>query len=248
MAWDRRPRVRAASAVRRTRDLFFRKLHARSYYPVGSDCQIAQWDYLLELAFGCITNGVFVEVGANDGVSHSNTYGLAQVGWSGICIEPAPRAAQACRRNHAGHDVQVIEMAVSAPGVNSLTLTLAGELTSGSKETTNLYREMEWSKRHVTKDVVTVPCIPLGQLLASMKVPRDFNLLVVDVEGLEEDVFKGLDLDVYRPQVIAVELVDTHRDFSRLSESSRRVRQVIESAGYSVQYKDPVNTVFFRGW
>lgn len=36
------------------------------------------------------TDGFFVDIGANDGISGSNTYALEQMGWKGICIEPQP--------------------------------------------------------------------------------------------------------------------------------------------------------------
>jgi len=43
--------------------------------------------------------GVFVEVGANDGVAQSNTYFLGRRrGWTGILIEPVPWLAKIARR------------------------------------------------------------------------------------------------------------------------------------------------------
>ena len=36
-------------------------------------------------------NGTFIDIGANDGISLSNTYYLEkELGWSGICFEPIP--------------------------------------------------------------------------------------------------------------------------------------------------------------
>lgn len=32
--------------------------------------------------------GYFVDIGAHDGIVHSNTYGLEQLGWDGLCVEP----------------------------------------------------------------------------------------------------------------------------------------------------------------
>jgi FkbM family methyltransferase len=43
--------------------------------------------------------GVFIEVGANDGLSQSNTWFLErQLGWTGLLIEPIPWIADICRR------------------------------------------------------------------------------------------------------------------------------------------------------
>ena len=39
------------------------------------------------------TAGTFIEVGANDGITYSNTYFLEKFRqWKGICIEPHPGA------------------------------------------------------------------------------------------------------------------------------------------------------------
>jgi len=44
--------------------------------------------------------GVFVEAGANDGVTQSNTYYFEKFrGWTGLLVEPEPALAAACRRN-----------------------------------------------------------------------------------------------------------------------------------------------------
>lgn len=34
--------------------------------------------------------GYFVDIGAHDGVVHSNTYALERAGWTGVCVEPDP--------------------------------------------------------------------------------------------------------------------------------------------------------------
>lgn len=45
--------------------------------------------------------GYFVDVGAHDGIVHSNTYALEQLGWTGICIEPDEAPAQELIRNRS---------------------------------------------------------------------------------------------------------------------------------------------------
>ena len=38
--------------------------------------------------FGPEFKGTFLDIGANDGVTFSNTYGLSLKGWRGVCVEP----------------------------------------------------------------------------------------------------------------------------------------------------------------
>src|SRR4051794_23562842 len=43
-------------------------------------------------------DGFFVDIGAYDGVTISNTYSLEQIGWKGICIEPVPSVFETLRQ------------------------------------------------------------------------------------------------------------------------------------------------------
>src|SRR6185436_17619755 len=67
------------------------------YYEPAPSCQLAELAGLYSLFLGERGNGFFVEVGAYDGISFSNTSCLAARGWSGMLVEYIPRFAQACR-------------------------------------------------------------------------------------------------------------------------------------------------------
>jgi hypothetical protein len=72
---------------------------------------------------------------------------------------------------------------------------------------------------------------------------------VVDVEGFEEQVFKGINLNEFDITLIIVELVDNHPDFlphTELQASAKRVRNHITASGYRPIFSDTVNTVFLK--
>jgi FkbM family methyltransferase len=48
-------------------------------------------------------NGVFVEVGAYDGIESSNTLALEQLGWTGMCFEPSPESYELLAQNRPNH-------------------------------------------------------------------------------------------------------------------------------------------------
>lgn len=52
--------------------------------------QNGQGRFFINELFAGQKKGVFIDVGANDGITFSNTYALEQIGWTGICIEPHP--------------------------------------------------------------------------------------------------------------------------------------------------------------
>ena len=55
-------------------------------------------------------NKFFVEIGA---ANFDTLLPLAQMGWSGIVVEPVPRLYEECKRMFANYDVTVVQTAVS---------------------------------------------------------------------------------------------------------------------------------------
>ena len=65
-----------------------------------SQSQYGQEDYILEL-FENKKDGFFVEVGAYDGVTFSNTLLLEKLGWRGLLIEGNLGKLEECRKNRS---------------------------------------------------------------------------------------------------------------------------------------------------
>jgi len=70
---------------------------------LANTCQVPFFKSLSDVytfVFGYLPDGLFVEVGAYDGESFSNTSGLADMGWRGHYLEPIPQYATAARARH----------------------------------------------------------------------------------------------------------------------------------------------------
>jgi hypothetical protein len=117
-------------------------------YPVSLTCQIPKFKSLSEIygfAWGWKRDGVFVEVGAYDGESFSNTSCLADLGWRGHYVEPVPKFAAACRARHSGNrGVHVHQYAVSdrASSGQTLEISPAGPFSSSSQEEIDAFATM----------------------------------------------------------------------------------------------------------
>lgn len=216
------------------------------FYPTVPTCQIPTLPHLLELFFGKRTSGIFVEVGAFDGISYSNTWGLAERGWEGLLVEPIPELAEKCRKNHGIHPhVSIIQTAIgSHHGV--VSLVVGGELTTANHAQASEYRDTAWARQSVTDTSIEVPMTTLDALLDERKVPAEFDLLVVDVEGYESAVFEGFTLSRWLPKMLIVELADTHPDLSLMASADARLSAKIQADGYQIVYKDAINTVFLH--
>lgn len=207
------------------------------YYPFHWSCQIPLLSKRIESILGARQKGYFVDVGGYDGKTFSNTWGLAQRGWHGIVIEPVPVHADEARFTHRSHPgVEVVQVAVAAsPG--STELYISGPYTSSQRESAQRSGQGDLDRLEVNSD-------RLDSLLEAKGAPRRFDLLSVDVEGAEAEVFGSFSLEEWRPQVIILEAHDFHLDVTvRQREASNLVNDVCQ-AGYLVAYKDDINVLF----
>ena len=147
--------------------------------------------------------GTFVEIGAFDGESFSNTSCLADAGWNGSYIEPIPDYAKRCETRHINNAVRVYNLAIGDTE-GFLEINVGHALTTANEETLLAYRDIEWSKNHKYEGKLSVPVLPLNEFLRLNNIAAGFDLLVVDVEGFEEKVFGTFDLGYWQPTMIIV--------------------------------------------
>lgn len=146
-------------------------------------------------------NGYFVEFGATNGISDSNTYLLEkEFGWTGILAEPARCWQEALQRNRNCH-VET-RCVWSASGI---TLTF-NEVDVAALSTIDTY-----SSRDVNRELRThgttykVETISLQDLLEKYDAPSEIDYLSVDTEGSEFEILSHFDFDKYRFKVITCE-------------------------------------------
>jgi FkbM family methyltransferase len=221
---------------------------ARHYYHPAPTCQIPELATLYSLFLGERSDGLFVEVGAFDGIGFSNSSCLADAGWSGILIEPIPSFAEACRARYRGNDrIQIVEAAVGAN--NSIVeLAVEGVFTSTNDQIAARYRSLGWAQASACgTSLLSVRQLTLDEILdAANLAGKSVDLLIVDVEGGERAVFQGFSIGRWQPKMIIAELSHTHPDLHDISGDDAALQQDIEHAGYIVVYKDRINTVFVR--
>jgi FkbM family methyltransferase len=154
--------------------------------------------------------GRFIEAGANDGLTQSNTYWFERFrDWRGILIEPVPTLAAACRRNRPRATV-VNSALVSTDQIKSVRMQAANLMAFVS----NSFERPEDEQRQLRTAIevqhlgsvaeIEVPARTLSSILAELRTTRT-DLFSLDVEGYEIEVLKGLDTARHRPRFILVE-------------------------------------------
>lgn len=157
-------------------------------------------------------NGFFIEVGAYDGYTQSNTYFLEKRrGWNGLLIEGIPNLYKKCKKNRPKSIVKNFALVSNDFSQSSVEMHYADlmSVVEGA-----LKSEVA-QKRHIDAGMdlqyfdssykVTVPARTLESVLTEISNLPDIDFFSLDVEGYELQVLKGLNLDRYKPRYILVE-------------------------------------------
>lgn len=168
--------------------------------------------------------GVFVDVGAGDGTRGSNTLYFENLGWHGLCIDPDPRNREPLLRRRCLIDNRAVSR---LPGPQAFGFYQPKSSWSGLGRTGDGYVQM------------TVQCVRLGTLLAENAITA-IDLLSIDVEGTELDVWRSFDPDQHRPGVVIIEY-----DRTRPDRSEPAIRQALGTA-YDLVHRTPANLVLRR--
>lgn len=176
--------------------------HAPYYSQCGQDI------FLHEHVFFNKSNGVFIDIGAHDGISFSNTYFFEkELNWHGICFEPNPDVFSALKKNRRSfcYDMCVADYDGTS---NFLKIIGAPEMLSGlvdKYDSRHLARvDLEINRDSGIKEIIPIRVCKLNTILEKHGI-CEVDLLCIDTEGSELDILKGIDYDAVRISVILVE-------------------------------------------
>lgn len=185
-----------------------------------------QEDRVLQEVFANQDKGFYIDVGANHPTDLSNTYHLYTRGWNGICLEPQTKFAKV----------------YEALRPRDLLLPYAGGAEDGealfhvsSNDHLSSLAPSDWTR----EAPVRVPVRRLDTLCREHDVPKDFDVLSIDVEGTELDVLRGLDLTTYRPRIIIAE-------YNSLMEINSDLQPFLIENGYHILYMTFFNIIATR--
>lgn len=168
--------------------------------------------------------GYFVEIGANNGYTMSNTYLLEKnYDWKGICIEPTPYKITELTNNRPN------ATCISAAAFSESNLEL--DFTITVIDILNViteYAEIAVDFLRDSGTIIKVNTKTLTDILNENNAPENIDYLSIDTNGSEYKVLEGIDFTKYKFTVITVKN-------SLIPERQTKIKEILTSNGYSVQ-------------
>lgn len=189
--------------------------------------QLGQDLWVLERS-GHKREGFFVEFGATDGVTLSNTWLLEKhFGWTGICADPNPKFFAQLQDNRT---CQVSNACIAGKSGETVEFILAdafgGIAEFADVDTHKAKRQAYKSEGHV----ISVQTISLDDFLTDNNAPQEIDYLSIDTEGSEYEILKDFPFDKWKIQRMTVE--------HNFTENRLRIRELLEKHGYQCTERD----------
>jgi FkbM family methyltransferase len=220
-----------------------------SFYPYYA--RHGQDRYLDDHIFHHKKNGVFVDLGAYDGIESSNTlYFEESLDWGGVCVEPLPDAFARLRLNRrclcmnacASDSYRLASLMHVMPGKPAKRSQ--GERVSNYEKLSGLVEFFPSEHYHAidrvlienggTRELLTVPCVPVNDILGSAP-SAEIDVLSLDTEGSELHILKSVDFSQFDIHVIVVEVLyptDELIDFMK-----QQSYEFVDNVGYDWIYR-----------
>jgi FkbM family methyltransferase len=176
-----------------------------------------QANYVLELEKW---PGFFVDIGAYDGISNSNTKLLEDNGWQGICFEPNPSPFN---RLKANRKCECFNYAISDADDKIDFISIFGyaeQISCLIKNTPKEHMErIEYDLRNGKKEIISV----CSRKFSSIVTEKNITYLSIDAETHEFNILNSIDFEYHNIKYIS---------FERNNYDQNNCGKFLESKGY----------------
>lgn len=172
-------------------------------------------------------DAIYLEIGVDDPIYINNTYHMHMNGAKGYLVEANPDSIaliEVCRKSASVYnvacvpndDAREVEFSIAAiPGHSSINFDWAA--TGGG-----------------VRKTIKIKAVTVNQILSQIK--EHVNFISIDVEGLDWELLKSIDLEKYKPEVIC----------SEINFPGEREICVMKEKGYRLGYNNHCNSIWYR--
>lgn len=192
-------------------------------YDMPTNSQIEQERWVFAMCNGR-RDGRFAEIGAFDGVLHSNSYFLeTKHGWQGVCVEPNPALFARLSENRSA---LCLERAVYRESGQTLSFIPSQEIgTLAEFAGSDRYAD-DRARAAAAHGLIQVETISFAEIaMMGDFAETGFDYVSLDTEGSELEILRSIDLARHRIALFTVEhnFVEPRRE---------EMRVLLAEAGY----------------
>jgi FkbM family methyltransferase len=179
---------------------------------------------------GFKSSGFFVEIGAFDGITSSNSFMLeSKFGWSGIAIEPSKivgnklKLNRTCQVDHravwsySGLELQFEELGDSQ--LSTLTNFAQGGIQGANRQTIK------------NGSTYLVDTISLNDLLLEFNAPKDIDYISIDTEGSEFEILSTFNFARFNVSIFTIE-----HNYDEVMRD--KIQDLMFANGYEIRYPE----------
>lgn len=218
----------------------------KPYYEFDDSVQIPFLNEIYLRVFGSEYVGTVVDVGAYDGKTLSNCYGLILRDWNALLIEPVDETFHKLLENLKHRQNCTFRNVALGSSISSGRIMKAGALSTLNPELFDEYRKFDWSKNAIEGIDQLVEISTLDIELKRFLQNQSLDILIIDTEGYETQVMRGFTLTEWKPKMLIIELADFHPNIEATRSDHKYLYKFIIDSGYVVIYKDAINTIFLE--
>jgi len=182
-------------------------------------------DKFVDKFFNKKNGGFFIDIGAHDGVTFSNTYFLEKERqWDGICIEPIPDVFDKLKQNRQSININSCitqkSGAITFRRVYGYNEMLSGILDLMDREHVEQIENDCIQTGDIYKDIL-IEGRNINEILNEFKVKR-IDFLSIDTEGAEYEIIKTIDFNKVKISFLSIEN----------NKDSIQIREMLKGKGY----------------
>jgi FkbM family methyltransferase len=181
-------------------------------------------------------DGFYIDVGANHPQSLSNSFALYERGWNGLVIDGNKKLIDKYKF------VRPRDICINEYVSDEVREVTCYEFDSDTLTTIDYNQKKQWEKINEVKRSKNIKTKTLDQIIDALKITKNIDLLMIDVEGHDFNVLKSINLKRYRPKVIIIEM----HDFEIDNHNQNEIYRFLTKNGYRFLWYFIVNGYFIN--
>lgn len=164
--------------------------------------------------------GIMLDIGANDGITLSNSYDLIKEGWDCYCLEPSS-VFKDLQKLHVGNpNVGCCNFGIGEREERVKFFESGAHVPNGHDKalvsSTKYEETVRWRNSGVEFEETEIQLMPFKKFWESVRKPK-FNLISIDTEGTEISILKQINLKEVGCEMLIIEfngVIDLKKAFT----------------------------------